>query len=212
MPTYMIILVGLLVVQGVMLTLALAALWRTRRLLRKARRRYGLVMRDTAHYKSKSERDSLTDAYNAGAIRQIIEHYIQETDSSCGGFVMLDVDYFKQVNDTMGHQAGDKVLKTVVQTLSSVMRDGDLIGRLGGDEFCVYLPNIGCRRALYEFCNRITRVVEERIKAAVGQQVTISIGGVMVADAENFAALYKRADKALYEAKEHGRNTCCVSA
>ena len=196
---------------GLMLAFSLLALWRTRCLLRQVCHRYGLAVRDIDMYRDKSERDSLTGVYNAGTIRELVEHHIQDGDSENGGFVMLDVDYFKQINDKLGHQAGDKVLKSMVRSLRSVVRDGDIIGRMGGDEFCVYLPNIGSYGTLYDFCNRITKVIEERINAAsVGQQVTISVGGVMVEQAENFAGLYKRADRALYEAKGQGRNTCCV--
>ena len=206
---------GLVAGLSIMLFFSLLALWRTRRLLREVCHRYGLAVRDIDLYKDKSERDSLTGAYNAGTIRHMVDHHIQETEGGCGGFVMLDVDYFKKVNDTMGHQAGDKVLKTMVCSLRSAVRDGDIIGRLGGDEFCIFLPNIGSYSNLCDFCNRIIKLIEKRTAGAafMDYPVTISVGGVMLSESEkNFTGLYKRADKALYEAKGRGRNTCCVLA
>lgn len=164
--------------------------------------------------RARAERDSLTGVYNAGMIRKLIEHDFEEqTRDRTGAFVMLDIDHFKRINDTLGHQAGDKVLQELSRSLHASIRDSDLIGRLGGDEFCIYLPAIPGYDYLCDFCERLNRVASEYLaEIGLGMKVTISVGGVMIHDHETFAEVYDRADELLYGAKNQGRNTNRVIA
>ena len=128
--------------------------------------------------------------------------------------MMLDLDHFKIVNDTFGHLAGDMVLATVAKALSGFLREGDLVGRFGGEEFVILLPRTTAGEA-----HQIT----ERLRARVAQlttpaddrpgssplQVTISIGvAAMESARRDLEDLLAAADHALYEAKQAGRN--CV--
>jgi len=110
-----------------------------------------------------------------------------ETDDSCA--VIIDIDHFKKVNDTLGHAAGDEVLKDVAKVIMSVVRNSDTI-RYGGEEFVIFLKNSSIERAV---------LIAERIRKAIqsGTTVTASIG---------VSTDLTSADKALYEAKETGRN------
>lgn len=126
--------------------------------------------------------------------------------------LMLDLDYFKQVNDSYGHSAGDAVLQGFVQTVVSVLRESDTIGRIGGEEFAVLLPNTtkegGCVLA-----NRILEGVRANPVEAGGKRIsyTVSIGAGALSGHMPFADLLAQCDAALYRAKNGGRDRLEVS-
>lgn len=121
--------------------------------------------------------------------------------------LMMDLDHFKQINDRFGHAAGDAVLKRFVQTVSDVLRESDLLGRLGGEEFAVLLPNTTVEggRALAQ---RIVDSVQSSPVVVNNQRVvySVSIGASCLSSENNFSALLDVADMALYRAKNRGRN------
>ncbi len=121
--------------------------------------------------------------------------------------LMLDLDHFKCINDQYGHAAGDAVLQGFVQTVSRVLRESDLIGRLGGEEFAVLMPNTTLEggRALAQ---RIIESVRASLVEEAGARIcyTVSIGAACLTSETAFAALLGRADAALYRAKDGGRD------
>lgn len=127
------------------------------------------------------------------------------------GFIMLDIDHFKRVNDTFGHEGGDEVLRAFAMTVSGSLRKGDSLYRYGGEEFAVVLPHAD---------EQGVKVVAERIVAAVASSpvhlgsnvvpVTTSAGGASMDAAGDGRAALSRADAALYEAKKAGRDRACV--
>jgi diguanylate cyclase (GGDEF)-like protein len=127
-------------------------------------------------------------------------------------FAMLDIDHFKRVNDTYGHQTGDKVLKTVAQVVQRELRETDRLGRFGGEEFFCIFPHAS-QEAAWQCAERIRQAVAaaEVREGEAGVQVTISIGLARMADAHaSWEDLLKSADEALYQAKAGGRN--CIKA
>jgi diguanylate cyclase (GGDEF)-like protein len=124
--------------------------------------------------------------------------------------LMLDVDKFKQYNDTYGHPAGDEVLKTVARLLREKARDTDVVARYGGEEFILLLPNTGDEAAL-TFAERLRVTLESEPWPL--RAVTASIGAATMTEAmESFDDLVSAADKALYQSKESGRNRVTHSA
>ena len=124
---------------------------------------------------------------------------------------MLDIDYFKTINDTAGHQAGDKVLRDIVQILREHIRHTDIVGRMGGDEFCLYLPNIPSREYAQKLCERICITVPSEVHYGDREHpVTTSIGCTLSAPGDTFTSLYSRADNALYQSKRQGRNKVTI--
>jgi diguanylate cyclase (GGDEF)-like protein len=124
--------------------------------------------------------------------------------------VMFDLDHFKKINDTFGHLAGDQVLKTLALTIKSKIRREDLFARYGGEEFAIVLPEIDGYNA-HQFAEKVRRIVEGTDFRFEGTKidVTVSMGvATLDADTADAAALIKRADERLYEAKKAGRN--CV--
>lgn len=119
----------------------------------------------------------------------------------------LDLDYFKKINDTYGHQAGDCVLKEFTEKVSSLLRKSDLFGRVGGEEFCIVLQNTSLEGA-ENFAQRICRSVEEMEMECGGNimRITVSIGISTLDSEESIENLIRKSDIALYEAKENGRN------
>lgn len=122
--------------------------------------------------------------------------------------LMIDIDFFKSVNDTYGHDAGDAVLKAVAESLHRSKRSSDIAGRLGGEQFALILPEATIDRAV-SAAERYRTLIGGRPIIAMGRQisVTVSIGvGIAEADMSGFEDLLKRADVALYEAKNSGSN------
>jgi len=127
---------------------------------------------------------------------------------------VVDIDHFKKVNDTYGHQAGDLVLQSMVSISRQALRDWDILGRIGGEEFAVLLPETEATQGLL-VAERLRQAVAtsrmplEKLKAI---QLTVSIGIATLCDSDaDFNALFHRADTALYEAKRTGRDKVCLA-
>ncbi len=121
--------------------------------------------------------------------------------------IMIDIDNFKKINDTYGHQAGDYVLQELARVLKSQLRARDIIARYGGEEFAIILPGVTFSQAL-RVAERLRRSIEKHLFKYKGVQipVTISLGLAMMRDGLDETAIVERADKALYLAKRSGKN------
>lgn len=158
--------------------------------------------------------DALTGVSNRLAIDQatakMLAHAERQHESL--GALMIDADHFKRINDRFGHAGGDKVLQALVASIRASLRESDVIGRVGGEEFVVLLPgtDLPAAQALAE---RVRLMVERTPLLIDGEllQLTVSVG-VAVADERNGANVLRRADKALYAAKHSGRNQVMVEA
>ena len=154
--------------------------------------------------------DPLTQVLNARAYYQASEQLILQMKRSQLTYAVLfvDLDHFKLINDSHGHAAGDEVLKSVAQVLQSQLRETDLLGRIGGEEFSIFLPDTGLSGAM---------TLAENIRAAVEQccpntghatlRVTASVGvACQTPEMTSMQAIQQRADEAMYQAKKAGRN------
>ncbi|MBP2665987.1 MAG: diguanylate cyclase with sensor [Firmicutes bacterium] len=154
--------------------------------------------------------DSLTGAYTRRRLLALGAHEISRARRYKSHFsmLMLDIDFFKTINDTYGHAAGDKVLISTTQTIAKHIRDTDILGRLGGDEFIVVFPNIMIEQA-YSSAEKLRKTIEQSEIEWETEKifVQVSIGVVEWSEQDvKFADLMKRADNSLYLAKRTGRN------
>ncbi len=159
------------------------------------------------HY---ANRDYLTGLYNRRYFFESMQEYIEDVKESGEKFAvaMLDIDHFKQVNDTYGHDIGDKVIITLADILRSSTNPQDVVARFGGEEFCVVLKNINRYSAL-DILERIRQTVESyTVDAGKGQFInfTISIGAVIHKEENDLEESINEADMCLYKAKNGGRN------
>jgi diguanylate cyclase (GGDEF)-like protein len=153
--------------------------------------------------------DDLTGVFNR---RKLEEVMCYEMDSAhrkkhALSILMLDIDHFKQVNDTYGHQAGDAVLIETVRLIRHCLRDSDYVIRYGGEEFLACLPKTPVRTA-FEIADRLCRRIAEHTFSTAGR-ITVSIGIAEYAYGESRETYIRRADKQLYAAKQSGRNRVC---
>lgn len=153
-----------------------------------------------------AEHDALTDALNRGAFDKILSIY--EQGDSRFAMIMVDVDVFKQVNDTYGHSVGDKILVKVADNLQREFRSIDYICRIGGDEFAIIMVDVGSD--LKEVVREKIAQVNENLSNPTDGLPTVSLSvGVAFSDRENPGdSIFKDADKALYKVKNSGRNNC----
>lgn len=160
--------------------------------------------------------DELTNLYNRRAFTELVNKRIaaQRRNRSTGCLLYIDLDYFKEVNDTLGHAAGDAVLTFLGKTLNKAIRAEDLPGRMGGDEFALWLEGTdveGAKVKAYEFIG----LAPELRKAAGDETLRLSMSiGIVLAEPDNEMPLDKlaaMADEALYEAKRAGKGTVVVA-
>ena len=155
-----------------------------------------------------AETDPLTGLLNYGGIKTRVEEMLAEEDGS-SALLFIDLDNFKQVNDILGHQEGDKLLWKVAQILILQTEEPDLRGRVGGDEFVVFLPRLQTRKQA-EACARHICEAVSSLSLPGGDAVTISctIGcAIAPEDGEDYQALVAAADRRNYIAKRKGKNT-----
>lgn len=153
--------------------------------------------------------DSLTGCLNRGAFLTLVDGYLKAVrdEQPHGAMLVVDADHFKSVNDRFGHAVGDDALRLVARSLQSVLRPIDLLGRIGGEEFAVFLPKVD---------QVVARQVAERARAAVASaefapdgkphRLSVSVGAVVFTGQVEIDTLLAKADALLYVAKERGRN------
>jgi len=170
----------------------------------------------TQHYKKVKElkdeasRDALTKLFNRGKFNDVLKKEIAlcQTTSSVLSIIFLDIDHFKVVNDTLGHDVGDEVLIEIAQIISANVRENDFVARWGGEEFIITLQSTDKTQAA-ALAEKIRQKVEEHtFKSAPNQKV--SLGVTQYIDHEALETFTKRVDNALYEAKQTGRNKVVV--
>lgn len=157
----------------------------------------------------KSQHDALTGFFNKSTLEDEVTEYLSTSDAKCSShaFFILDLDFFKQVNDTFGHAFGDVFLSQAASKIGALFRENDILGRVGGDEFVVFMKNIqsehaACVKAA-ELCATLT---ENFTQNGIVLRVSVSIGiALYKKHGNNFAELYRHSDAALYSSKEHGR-------
>lgn len=169
---------------------------------------------EAARLHQKAATDQLTGVSSYSSLMETLEHQVgkakQKGDPLC--VMMADLDFFKKVNDTYGHLVGDLVLRHTAERIQAAVRDFDVVGRFGGEEFVIILKNTDLALA---------RVIAERIREEVAGtpfhakefniEVTISLGVAMLRKSECLETLLERADAAMYQAKKDGRNRVAVA-
>ncbi|MEJ8475445.1 GGDEF domain-containing protein [Roseibium algae] len=174
----------------------------------------GVVLaKDRAELKIKrlAYTDELTGLNNRRAFLEGVQGMLSEEQCGGGTFLIIDIDHFKQVNDTYGHQVGDIVLQRFGHFLKSISNNRTICGRIGGEEFGIYLPGLlgPSLDLLAENICKATALLDVRYAGQI-IRFTISIGLADTKTTEfRFERLYEDADLALYRAKRLGRNTCC---
>ena len=147
-----------------------------------------------------SSADALTGALNRRAAQERIEELL--THVRCGFLFMLDVDDFKKINDSRGHTAGDALLVSLVEGIRKEFRQEDITGRIGGDEFVIFMPDTGDAAVA---CQKAESLLARL--PALGEGMSVSIGiAAFPADGDTYQALYEKADAAMYQAKRLGKH------
>jgi diguanylate cyclase (GGDEF)-like protein len=154
-----------------------------------------------------AETDSLTGLYNRVALETIVEAAISGAVEKSGAFIMIDLDHFKPVNDTYGHLVGDRLLRSCADWMNAVLRDTDIIGRIGGDEFAVFCIGLTDPAQAEMKASQILKSWEKVIPEGGKEFITGSIGiAIAPQHGKTYEELYRNADSALYQAKAKGRN------
>ncbi len=152
--------------------------------------------------REKSQKDPLSKALNRQGITTEINSMINDSSMKMFSLAIFDIDFFKGINDTKGHIVGDECIKLLAYTVMTTNRKTDVLGRYGGDEFILLMPNVNAPAAL-EICERLRKEVHDKSNP----KFTISMGIASYPfDGRTFTELMESADKGLYIAKENGRN------
>lgn len=163
-------------------------------------------------YRVKAAYDDLTALYNKGSLDELLAAAFVRVEAGKGELsaVMVDIDHFKRFNDSFGHLAGDSILRLLASAMRRFSRPGDYVGRFGGEEFLVILPETGFEQAM-QYAERLRKEIEKLgrllLKRYRGHPLTISLGvATYESELKSREALIAKADEALYSAKNLGRN------
>ncbi|MBR4904545.1 MAG: diguanylate cyclase [Selenomonadaceae bacterium] len=174
-------------------------------------RRVGIIMDNLDRIRgleAVASTDQLTKLLNKNSAQKEIGEAVK---NSSGALLMIDLDSFKLINDIYGHIAGDKILVRFSELIKSVIREKDLAGRMGGDEFIVFLENMSDEKILKTKASYLNEEILNSARKMFGEEIEIplgtSVGAVFVPEeGRDFQILYEKADKALYEVKQHGKH------
>lgn len=172
--------------------------------------RFDKIREDKKRLFEKTQIDSLTGVYNREACEQGVREYLKEKDRLLYyAFIIIDIDYFKQINDRFGHKIGDQLLIEFSKLLKESFSDKDIISRLGGDEFIIFIRDIhennkkNIDQKLKALCAAMDKEVEYNGST---QKISLSLGCIMTMENIDFNKLYTMADEVLYEVKHNGKN------
>ena len=178
-------------------------------------RRVGKALEDASKlqgWKNAASTDPMTGFLNKSHVQTEIDLLAKK---SAGVLLMMDLDSFKLVNDIYGHGMGDKILIRLSELIKHIVRETDLVGRMGGDEFIAYLLNIDDKNILQSKTEYLNAEIVKSAKNFMGENFEIPLGvsiGAVFSPEEgtDFATLYKKADSALYQVKQHGKHGLAV--
>jgi len=155
--------------------------------------------------------DQLTDLPNRRFLDHQLERLLLHYQHNAHSFAIIfaDIDNFKAINDTHGHDVGDRVLVMVAKSMQVGLRLFDVVGRWGGEEFLCILPQVNNMKLLSQIADRLRMLVQNSRLSSPDLSVTISLGLTLVQEDDNSESLLKRADQRLYQAKQQGRNRIC---
>ncbi|NLC40530.1 MAG: GGDEF domain-containing protein, partial [Clostridiaceae bacterium] len=150
----------------------------------------------------KSETDGLTGLYNADTTKKLISEIMEKNDpDKADALLILDCDKFKEINDAHGHLHGDSVIAHVSQALKATFRKSDIIGRIGGDEFCIYMENVASGEFII---SKYRQLVESLKQISPDSYITVSVGAALSDGEKSYDELFEKADAALYIVKNKG--------
>ncbi|AEG61986.1 GGDEF domain-containing protein [Desulforamulus ruminis] len=174
--------------------------------LEKERKTLGTLADKFYNAKTQSIKDPLTQVYNRRFLEDKVEFLIKGGQPF--GVIFLDIDHFKKVNDNYGHDAGDLVLKTLAHRIGEGIRPGDILARYGGEEFVIVADKLNSKGQALNLAERV-RFMAASKPIEIGElqlSITISLGATVFVNGDSMDKVFKRADQALYQAKETGRN------
>jgi diguanylate cyclase (GGDEF)-like protein len=197
--------VGLSIFAASNIIITVVLLWVSANLLNRAD-----ISRE--HMRFMASHDVLTSLLNRKGIMEVLEREISlcKRDGEPLSVLLADVDHFKSVNDTLGHQTGDDVLREIAERLRNAVREDDYVGRLGGEEFLLVLPGCDLETAVSRAEYLRQQIADGPVHAGdYYRNVTVSLGAASISDnsqGESSEVLISQADEALYSAKQGGRN------
>ena len=166
-------------------------------------KRVEAIERSNRKLLEKSKTDSMTGLLVKSAVIEKLDNFIERAPKSTLSLLMFDIDKFKRINDTLGHQIGDQCIRNLTNYIQTSFRQDDILGRYGGDEFIVLLPDTTSVKA-FLIADRFRELIQNKSNP----EITISIGiSNYPTDGKTAQSLIEAADKALYSSKEKGRNT-----
>lgn len=173
----------------------------------------GKIQNNTDSLRRDSETDKLTGLYNKAAIEKLCRTALKNLESNTlAGLYLIDLDHFKEANDTNGHQFGDRVLQEFAEKLRQVFHSRGFIGRFGGDEFIVFFDDMPANDVIIKKASQILSAAREIVIDDIPAGVTASVGIATVkSNDSDYKNLFASADKALYNVKENGRNGYCLN-
>lgn len=179
---------------------------RIRNLL-KAKSRVKTLLQKYIEFKVKSEFDDMTGLFNKATIINYINNQLSKHTGEQHALLVVDIDNFKAVNDVFGHTVGDHVISVVSNVIVSQFNGADVAGRIGGDEFVVFVQNVRSKEEIYSKINSLIRIMSERKELSIPDNITLSIGLAFSDGSErDYAALFPKADQALYASKHAGKS------
>ena len=157
-----------------------------------------------------ASRDALTGLLNRSTLQSRVEAHLAES-AGPHALMIMDLDAFKAINDSFGHMCGDAILSDAAAALRRVFRRGDVLGRIGGDEFLIFLPNVGSRETVARKAAELLTAISG-ISVDATTRLSCSVGVAMApADASDYARLYQLADQVLYQVKKRGKGSYAFS-
>lgn len=172
----------------------------------ESRRRMQMMYKRQEELQIKAEIDEMTQLLNKATTEKMITQVLETHPEEFHAMLAIDIDNFKAVNDLFGHKVGDHVISVVAATIASQFRKYDIVGRVGGDEFVVFMRNIDTKEIAYTKAMKILQLMEAKDNMSIPDNITVSIGLCFTGGKEkDYAALFKKADEALYCSKKGGK-------
>lgn len=171
-----------------------------------SRRRLNLLIKNQKELRIRAEIDEMTHLYNKTATEKNIGDALINFPDTLHAMMVIDIDNFKAVNDMWGHKVGDHTISVVAGIIASQFDKTDIVGRVGGDEFVVFMGKSSSKQDAREKASTIINLIKNKENLSIPEQITISVGlSFTDSENENYVTLFKKADEALYNSKKAGK-------